>query len=125
MNAYFADHPEMIVGHMEMISGPFGMESACLPDEPSKELSEQLNEALEHIDGFIDLPEITLDDVENDLEDRTIPADPSVKNFSYTIIDNELYYRENSVMKPVDMADSKLERIKGMVGIVRLYQKSY
>jgi hypothetical protein len=57
------------------------------------------------------------DDVENDLEDRTIPADPSVKNFSYTIIDNELYYRENSVMKPVDMADSKLERIKGMVGI--------
>ncbi|MCR5227978.1 MAG: DEAD/DEAH box helicase family protein, partial [Eubacterium sp.] len=118
MNAYFADHPEMIVGHMEMISGPFGMESACLPDEPSeKSFSEQLNEALEHIDGFIDLPEITLDDVENDLEDRTIPADPSVKNFSYTIIDNELYYRENSVMKPVDMADSKLERIKGMVGI--------
>ena len=118
MNAYFADHPEMIVGHMEMISGPFGMESACLPDEPSeKSFSEQLNEALEHIDGFIDLPEITLDDVENDLEDRTIPADPSVKNFSYTIIDNELYYRENSVMKPVDMADSKLERIKEMVGI--------
>ena len=118
MNAYFADHPEMIVGHMEMISGPFGMESACLPDEPSeKSFSEQLNEALERIDGFIDLPEITLDDVENDLEDRTIPADPSVKNFSYTIIDNELYYRENSVMKPVDMADSKLERIKGMVGI--------
>ena len=118
MNAYFADHPEMIVGHMEMVSGPFGMESACLPDASSeKSFSEQLNEALEQIDGFIDLPEITLDDVENDLEDRTIPADPSVKNFSYTIIDNELYYRENSVMKPVDMADSKLERIKGMVGI--------
>ena len=118
MNAYFADHPEMIVGHMGMVSGPFGMESACLPDViPGKTFADQLNEALEHIGGFIDLPEITLDDVENDLEDRTIPADPSVKNFSYTIIDNELYYRENSVMKPVDMADSKLERIKGMVGI--------
>ena len=118
MNAYFADHPEMIVGHMEMVSGPFGMESACLPDDiPGKTFADQLNETLEHIDGFIDLPEITLDDVENDLEDRTIPADPSVKNFSYTIIDNELYYRENSVMKPVDMADSKLERIMGMVGI--------
>ncbi|MCR5227365.1 MAG: adenine methyltransferase, partial [Eubacterium sp.] len=72
MNAYFADHPEMIVGHMEMVSGPFGMESACLPDASSeKSFSEQLNEALEQIDGFIDLPEITLDDVENDLEDRT------------------------------------------------------
>lgn len=118
MNAYFVDHPEMIVGHMEMVSGPYGMESACLPDVvPDKTFADQLNEALSHIEGFIDLPEITLDDVENDLEDRTIPADPSVKNFSYTIIDNELYYRENSVMKPVDMADSKIERIKGMVGI--------
>ena len=118
MNAYFADHPEQIVGHMEMISGPFGMESACLPNENTgKTFAEQLDEALSNIEGTIDLPEVSLDDMENELEDRTIPADPSVKNFSYTIIDNELYYRENSVMKPVDMAESKLDRIKGMVGI--------
>ena len=116
INTYFADHPEMIVGNMEMISGPYGMEASCVPNN-DKPFAEQLNEALSHIEGVIDKPEVTLDDIEEKLEDRTIPAVPDVKNFSYTIIDDELYYRENSVMKPVDMDSSKVERIKGLVGI--------
>ena len=114
MNSYFAQHPEMIVGKMEMVSGPFGMESTCQPDH-SKPFEEQLREAVSRIDGQIEAVE--LDELADDMADQTIPADPAVKNYSYTLVDDKVYYRENSIMKPVDMADSMLERIKGMVGI--------
>jgi len=114
MNSYFADHPEMILGKMEMVSGPYGMESACIPDT-TRPFDKQLAEAISRIDGEIE--EAELDDLTDELADRTIPADPDVKNYSYTLVDDKVYYRENSIMKPVDMAEGMQERIKGMVGI--------
>ena len=114
MNSYFAEHPEMVVGKMEMVSGPYGMESTCQPDN-SRPFAEQLKEALSHINGEIEAVE--LDELADDLSDAAIPADPDVKNYSYTLVDDKVYYRENSIMKPVDMSDSMQERIKGMVGI--------
>ena len=114
MNSYFAEHPEMIVGKMEMVSGPYGMESTCMPDT-TRSFAQQLQEAISHIDGEIEAVE--LDELADELADATIPADPDVKNYSYTLVDDRVYYRENSIMKPVDMSDSMQERIKGMVGI--------
>ena len=114
MNSYFAEHPEMIVGKMEMVSGPYGMESTCMPDT-TRPFAQQLQEAVSHIDGEIEAVE--LDELADELADATIPADPDVKNYSYTLVDDRVYYRENSIMKPVDMSDSMQERIKGMVGI--------
>lgn len=114
MNSYFAEHPEMIVGKMEMVSGPYGMESSCMPDI-TRPFAQQIQEAVSHIDGEIEAVE--LDELADELADATIPADPDVKNYSYTLVDDKVYYRENSIMKPVDMSASMQERIKGMVGI--------
>ena len=114
MNSYFADHPEMVVGKMEMVSGPYGMESTCQPDT-SRPFAEQLREAVSHIDGEIETVE--LDGLAEETEDNVIPAAPDVKNYSYTLVDDKVYYRENSIMKPVEMPDSMQERIKGMVAI--------
>ena len=114
MNSYFAQHPEMIVGKMEMVSGPYGMESTCMPDT-TRPFAQKLQEAVSHIDGEIEAVE--LDELADELADATIPADPDVKNYSYTLVDDRVYYCENSIMKPVDMSDSMQERIKGMVGI--------
>ena len=114
INSYFAEHPEMIVGKMEMVSGPYGMESTCMPDT-TRPFAQQLQEAISHIDGEIEAVE--LDELADELADATIPADPDVKNYSYTLVDDKVYYRENSIMKPVDMSASMQERIKGMVGI--------
>ena len=114
MNSYFAQHPEMIVGKMEMVTGPYGMESTCQPDT-SRPFAEQLAEAISRIDGEIE--DVELDELDGEAVDQTIPADPDVKNYSYTLVEGKVYYRENSVMKPVDMKDSMLERIKGMAEI--------
>ena len=114
MNSYFAEHPEMIVGKMEMVSGPYGMESTCMSDT-TRPFAQQLQEAISHIDGEIEAVE--LDELADELADATIPADPDVKNYSYTLVDDKVYYRENSIMKSVDMSASMQERIKGMVGI--------
>ena len=114
MNSYFAEHPEMIVGKMEMVSGPYGMESTCSPDT-TRPFAEQLAEAVSRIEGEIEETEI--DELADDLAEQTIPADPDVKNYSYALVNDKVYYRENSIMKPVDMKDSMLERIKGMVAI--------
>ena len=115
MNSYFAEHTEQIVGKMEMVSGPYGMESTCKPDE-SRPFEEQLKEAVGHISGQIDAMELD-EELEDELGRQNIPADPNVKNFSYTIVESEVYYRENSVMKPVEVSDTIKERIKGMVAI--------
>ena len=115
MNAYFAEHPEQIVGKMEMVSGPYGMESTCRADD-SRPFAEQLAKALENITGQIDTIDLD-EELADDMSRKSIPADPSVKNFSYTVVDNEVYYRENSVMKPVEVSDTAKERIKGMVAI--------
>ncbi len=114
MNQYFADHPEMIMGKMEMVSGQFGMEATCTPDTAIP-LSKQLEKAISHIEGSID--EVEFDELDDELTREAIPADPSVKNYSYTIVDERVYYRENSIMKPVDVSETMEQRMKGMVQI--------
>lgn len=114
MNQYFADHPEMIMGKMEMVSGQFGMEATCTPDTAIP-LSKQLEKAISHIKGSID--EVEFDELDDELAREAIPADPGVKNYSYTIVDERVYYRENSIMKPVDVSETMEQRMKGMVQI--------
>ncbi|MEY8326968.1 DUF3849 domain-containing protein [Lachnospiraceae bacterium 54-11] len=114
MNQYFADHPEMILGKMEMVSGAHGMESACLPDT-SLPLSAQLKYALSHVEGSIE--QADFNEIDDELAKENIPADPDVKNYSYTVVDGTVYYRENSIMKPVDVSEKAEQRMKGMVAI--------
>ena len=115
MNSYFVNHPEQIVGKMELVSGPYGMESTCRLDE-SRPFEEQLKEAGGRITGTIDTLELE-PELDNELSNQSIPADPNVKNFSYALVDNEVYYRENSLMKPVEVSDTAKGRIRGMVAI--------
>lgn len=114
MNQYFVDHPEMILGKMEMVPGAYGMESVCLPD-PSFPLAAQLEKALSLIEGSIG--EADFNGFGEEEEDDIIPADPDVKNFSYTVLEERVYYRENSIMKPVRVPEKTEQRIKGMVEI--------
>ena len=114
MNSYFVKHPEMVVGSMEMVSGPYGMESTCVPDD-SLPFDEQLQKSLSFVKGSYE--EIELEELNEELTVEVIPAVPEVKNFSYALIDDRLYYRENSLMRPVEAAEGMLERIKGMVAI--------
>ncbi len=113
MNSYFVQHPEMILGEMKMVSGRFGMEATCVPYENAG-LAAQLDEAVANIHG-----EITEYEVEEELEeeDNSIPADPTVRNFSYTVVDDKIYYRENSRMTPVEVSATAENRIKGMIVI--------
>ena len=113
MNFYFVQHPEMILGEMKMVSGRFGMEATCVPYENS-DLAAQLDEAVANIHG-----EITEYEAEEELEeeDNSIPADPTVRNFSYTVVDDKIYYRENSRMTPVEVSATAENRIKGMIAI--------
>ena len=114
MNQYFADHSEMVLGKMEMVSGAHGMESACLPDT-SLPLSAQLKHALSYVEGSIE--QADFNEIDNELARENIPADPDVKNYSYTVVDGTVYYRENSIMKPVDVSEKTEQRMKGMVAI--------
>ena len=114
MNSYFVEHPEMVVGSMEMVSGPYGMESTCVPDD-SLPFEEQLQKSLSFIEGSYE--EIELEELNEELISEVIPAVPEVKNFSYALIDDRLYYRENSLMRPVEASEGMIERIKGMVAI--------
>ena len=114
MNQYFIDHPEMVMGEMREISGPYGPETACLPIE-GRDLGEQLDAAIQNIQGSI--TEYVMDDPEIEGEDKSIPADPEVRNFSYTIVDGKVYYRENSRMNPVEVSVTATNRIKGLIGI--------
>ena len=113
MNSYFVQHPEMILGEMKMVSGRFGMEATCVPYE-NTDLAAQLDEAVANIHG-----EITEYEAEEELEeeDNSIPADPTVRNFSYTVVDDKIYYRENSRMTPVEVSATAENRIKGMIAI--------
>ena len=114
MNQYFLDHPEMILGEMQEISGPHGPETACIPFA-DRELSDLLTAAIGSIGGSIQ--EYAREDSEELGEDHSIPADPTVRNFSYTIADGTVYYRENSIMKPVEVSTTALGRIKGLIGL--------
>ena len=113
MNSYFVQHPEMILGEMKMVSGRFGMEATCVPYE-NADLAAQLDEAVANIHG-----EITEYEAEEELEeeDNSIPADPTVRNFSYTVVDDKIYYRENSRMTPVEVSATAENRINGMIAI--------
>lgn len=110
MNEYFISHSQMILGKMENVSGPFGMEAACLPF-PDKSLEELLHTAVSEITGRI--TDYEREDLEN--ETVSIPADNSVRNFSYTLVDGEIYYRENSRMFQADVPKTAQSRIKGMI----------
>ena len=113
MNSYFVDHPEMVLGEWKTISGRFGDENTVVPYE-NADLAVQLDEAISNIHA-----EITVYETEEELEeeDTSIPADPNVRNFSYTVVDDKIYYRENSRMTPVDCSATAENRIKGMIGI--------
>lgn len=113
MNSYFVQHPEMILGEMKIVSGRFGMEATCVPYE-NADLAAQLDDAVANIHG-----EITEYETEEELEeeDNSIPANPTVRNFSYTVVDDKIYYRENSRMTPVEVSATAENRIKGMIAI--------
>ena len=112
-NRYYVRHTEMILGEMVMESGPYGMRSTCRPYE-GRELSELLSVAVEALKGTIE--EVELEELIEE-EDHTIPADPLVNNYSYTLVDGKLYYRENSRMKPVSLPMTGTNRVKGMIAI--------
>lgn len=114
MNAYFVDNPEMVLGDMQMVSGPHGMESACIAYE-NAELGDLLRDAIQNIHA--EITEFEIDDLEAEDEDLSIPADPDVRNFSFTVVDGNIYYRENSRMNPVDVSATAESRIKGMIAI--------
>ena len=111
MNRYFVQHPEMILGDMVMESTRFGPDSACKARE-GEDLSEQLANAIQFLQAEIKPYELEELDEE---EDRSIPADPTVKNFSYTVVDGQVYYRENSLMHPVEVSVTAENRIRGMI----------
>ena len=111
MNSYFIDHPDMVLGEMKMVSGPFGPTPTCEP-YPEQPLEALLAEAVQNVHG-----EITAYDREEELdgEDHSIEADPAVRNFSYTLVNGQIYYRENSRMNPVDVSKTAESRIRGMI----------
>lgn len=111
MNQYFVDHPDMVLGEMVMRSGPYGPESTCRAYE-GQDLGELLAEAVSNIHA--EIPEV---DIEELSEGTEIPADPTVKNFSFTIVDGKVYYRQNSIMNSVETSVTGENRIKGMIGI--------
>lgn len=111
MNSYFIDHPDMVLGEVKMVSGPFGPTPTCEP-YPEQPLEALLAEAVQNIHG-----EITAYDREEELEgeDHSVEADPAVRNFSYTLVDGQIYYRENSRMNPVEVSKTAESRIRGMI----------
>ena len=113
MNRYFLDHPDMVLGEMKMVSGPYGPEPTCVPF-PDQPLDSLLANAVQNIHG-----EINAYDRAEELEgeDQSIEADPTVRNFSYTLVDGKLYYRENSRMNPVEVSKTAESRIRGMIGL--------
>ena len=113
VNQYFVDNPDMILGEMQTVSGPFGPTPTCMPYD-TVPLSEQLNEAIQNIHATI--TEYEIDDISND-EDMSIPADPNVRNFSFTLVDGDVYFRENSLMRKVELNATAQNRIKGMIAI--------
>ena len=112
-NCYYVQHPEMILGEMVMESGPYGMRSTCRPYE-GRELSELLSVAVEVLKGTIE--EVEIEELVEE-EDHTIPADPAVSNYSYTLVEGKIYYRENSRMKPITLPVTGKNRVKGMIAI--------
>ena len=115
LNSYFVDHPEMVLGNLELESTQYGHDLTVVPIEGAV-LADQLAEAVQHIEGNYTAVEIAAPDVADaEAQRKTLPADPDVKNFSYTVVDGEVFYRENSVMTQVELSDNAKGRVAGMV----------
>ena len=111
INQYFLDNPDMVMGELKEVSGPFGPTLTCEPNEDIS-LAEQLDGAIQNIHAQI--TEYEFDDISND-EEVTIPADPAVRNFSFTVVDGNIYFRENSIMRKVELNATAENRVKGMI----------
>ncbi len=115
INQYFVDHPEMVLGNLELESTQYGHDLTVAPIDGTS-LADQLAEAVQHIEGNYTAVEIAAPDVADvEAQRKTLPADPTVKNFSYTVVDGEIYYRENSIMTQVELSDNAKGRVAGMV----------
>ena len=115
LNSYFVEHPEMVLGRLEMESTQYGHDLTVGPIEGAS-LAKQLAEAVQHIEGQYTAVEIATPDVADaEAQRKTLPADPAVKNFSYTVVDGEIYYRENSIMTQIELSDNAKGRVAGMV----------
>ena len=115
INQYFVDHPEMVLGNLELESTQYGHDLTVAPIEDAN-LADQLTEAVQHIEGQYTAVEIAAPDVADaEVQRKTLPADPTVKNFGYTVVDGEIYYRENSIMTQIELSDNAKGRVAGMV----------
>ena len=118
INSYFADHPEMILGELTTESTQYGKEEATVVPIEGANLADQLREAVQQLEGqYLEAAAEVPDIAETEAERRTLPADPDVKNFSYTVVEGEVYYRENSVMTQVELSGNAKDRVVGMVGL--------
>ena len=116
INQYFVDHPEMVLGELTTESTQYGREDLTVAPLEGANLADQLAEAVQHIEGQYTAAEVDAPDIaEEEATRRTLPADPDVKNFSYTVVDGEVFYRENSVMTQVELSDTAKGRVTGMV----------
>ena len=115
MNSYFIDHPEMVLGDVTTTSTQYGREDLTVAPKEGVDLKDLLAEAVKHIEGEYHEAEAPAEEVIPDRE--SIPADPDVKNFSYTVVDGQVYFRENSLMYPVEKSETEIDRIRGMIGI--------
>ena len=116
INQYFVDHPEMVLGELTTESTQYGREELTVAPLEGTSLADQLAEAVQHIEGNYTAVEIAAPDVADaEAQRKTLPADPTVKNFSYTVVDGEIYYRENSIMTQIELSDNAKGRVAGMV----------
>ncbi|MCD8146115.1 MAG: SNF2-related protein, partial [Clostridiales bacterium] len=115
INSYFVDHPEMVMGELTSRSTQYGKDECTVAPLPSADLAEQLHEAVSHIQGSYQAAVLETEKVDVTDGPQSIPADPNVKNFSYTVVDGEVYFRENSVMRPVELNDKARGRVTGLV----------
>ena len=116
INQYFVDHPEMVLGELTTESTQYGREELTVAPIEGAVLADQLTEAVQHIEGQYTAVEIAAPDVADaEVQRKTLPADPTVKNFSYTVVDGEIYYRENSIMTQIELSDTAKGRVTGMV----------
>lgn len=118
MNNYFIEHPEMVLGHVEMTKAMYGREDLTVVPFENIPLQESLQKAISHIYGYIDERTIVPDDLDHENEEIiTIPADPTVRNFSYTLVEDDVYYRENSIMTKMELSKTAMNRITGLIDI--------
>ena len=122
LNGYFVDHPEMVLGEITTESTQYGKEECTVIPIPGADLGDQLHEAVQHIGGHYEAQELAPEE-ELSLQGKTIPADPNVKNFSYAVVDGDVYFRENSIMRKADLSATATGRIKGMVELRTIVQE--